>query len=90
MKWKNIFISLNVLAILFTIVLFGFDKVFAHCDGMDGATVTAAKKALETGNVNLVLIWVQKKDEGEIKEALEETLGVRKLNPQAKEPRAVK
>ncbi len=85
MKKTSIFTSLTVLAILFTIVLFGSNRVFAHCDGMDGPVVTAAKKALETGNVNLVLIWVQKKDEGEIKKAFQKTLAVRKLNPEAKE-----
>jgi hypothetical protein len=52
---------------------------------MDGPVVTAAKKALEMGNVNLVLIWVQKKDEGEIRKAFQKTLAVRKLNPEAKE-----
>ena len=82
---KNIFTSLTVFAILFVFALFGSDKVFAHCDGMDGPVVTAAKKALESGNVNLVLIWVQKKDEAEIKKAFQKTLAVRKLNPEAKE-----
>ena len=37
------------------------------------------------GNVNLVLIWVQKTDEDEVKKAFQKTLAVRKLNPQAKE-----
>jgi hypothetical protein len=41
----------------------------AHCDGLDGPVVTAARKALATGNVNLVLIWVQKANEPEIKAA---------------------
>jgi len=57
----------------------------AHCDGLDGPVVTAARKALESGNVSLVLIWVQKADEGQIRSAFEKTLGVRKLNPQARE-----
>lgn len=57
--------------------------LFAHCDTMNGPVVTAAKKALETGNVNLVLIWVQKKDEAQIKEAFQKTLAVRKLSPDA-------
>ena len=57
----------------------------AHCDGLDGPVVKAAQKALETGNVNLALIWVQKKDEGELKQAFQKTLNVRKINPQAKE-----
>jgi hypothetical protein len=32
--------------------------VFAHCDTMEGPVIKAARKALETGNINLVLIWV--------------------------------
>ncbi len=83
MKKKAIFTTLAVLSVIFTIVLFGSHQVFAHCDGMDGPVVTAAKKALETGNVNLVLIWVQKKDEGEIRKAFQKTLAVRKLSPEA-------
>lgn len=85
MKKKNNFTLMVILTILFTILLFGSNKVFAHCDGMDGPVVMAAQKALETGNVNLVLIWVQKKDEAEIKKAFQKTLAVRKLNPEAKE-----
>ena len=45
----------------------------------------AAQKALAESNVNLVLIWVQKDDEAEIKRAFEKTLAVRKLNAEAKE-----
>lgn len=83
---KNIFLTfLTVLIFLLIMMVFGSDRVLAHCDGMDGPVVTAAKKALETGNVNLVLIWVQKKDEAEIKKAFQKTLAVRKLNPEAKE-----
>ena len=82
---KNIFASLTVLAILCTLALLGPNNLFAHCDGMDGPVVTAAKQALETGNVNLILIWVSKKDETEIRNAFQKTLTVRKLNPEAKE-----
>lgn len=57
----------------------------AHCDGLDGPVVTAARKALDTGNVNLVLIWAQKENESEIKAAFQKTLEVRKLNPQARD-----
>lgn len=56
----------------------------AHCDTMNGPVVLAAKNALETGNVNLILIWVQKGDELLIKEAFNKTLAVRKLNNDAK------
>jgi hypothetical protein len=50
---------------------------------MNGPVVKAAVNALESGNVNLVLVWVQKKDEAQIKEAFQKTLIVRKLNPDA-------
>jgi hypothetical protein len=66
-------------------MLFGPSGLFSHCDTMGGPVIKAAEKALETGNVNLVLIWVQKNDEAEIKKAFEKTLAVRKLSPQAKD-----
>jgi hypothetical protein len=55
----------------------------AHCDGLDGPVVKAAQTALETGDLNQVLIWVRPEDEDEIKKVFGETLAVRKLNPQA-------
>lgn len=82
---KNIFTSLTVLTILCTLALLGPNNLLAHCDGMDGPVVTAAKQALEAGDVNPVLIWVSKKDEAEIRNAFQKTLAVRKLNPEAKE-----
>lgn len=57
----------------------------AHCDGMDGPVVKAARKALETRDANLVLIWVQKKDEAEVRRVFQATLAVRNLSPEAKE-----
>lgn len=56
----------------------------AHCDSLDGPVVQAAKAALEGGDVNLVLIWVRKADEAEIRRAFDQTVNVRKLSPQAK------
>src|SRR3990170_1739460 len=38
-------------------------NALAHCDTMDGPVVTLAKKALEKGDVNLVLPWVAKEKE---------------------------
>jgi hypothetical protein len=72
-----------VLALL-ALILLPKNMLFGHCDTMNGPVIIAAKKALETGNVNLVLIWVQKKDEAQIKEAFQKTLAVRKLSPEAK------
>lgn len=59
-------------------------SVSAHCDTMDGPVVKAAQRALETGDVNRVLPWVQKQDEPAIKKNFEHALSVRKLSPEAK------
>ena len=58
-------------------------KVAAHCDGLDGPVVQAAEKALATGDINLVLIWVPKDAEAEIQKIFNQTLAVRKLNEEA-------
>jgi uncharacterized protein DUF6448 len=60
-------------------------RALAHCDGLDGPVVKAAQRALDTRNPALVLIWVQGKDEPEIRKAFEQTLAVRELSPQARE-----
>lgn len=60
-------------------------QVAGHCDGMDGPVVQAAQKAIATGDVNLVLIWVQKSDEDQIKKVFNETLVIRKLGAEARE-----
>jgi hypothetical protein len=57
----------------------------AHCDTLDGPVVAAARKALDTDNVNLVLIWVQKKDEADVRSHFKKTVAVRKTGGQAKE-----
>jgi hypothetical protein len=85
MKENHAPILLIFLIIMSVMSFFGPQNVFAHCDGLDGPVITAAKKALETGDVTLVLIWVQKKDEGEIKKAFQNTLAVRKLSPEARD-----
>ncbi len=63
----------------------GVQFVYAHCDGMDGPVVKAAQQALATGDVNHVLIWVQSKDEAEVRKAFAKTIAVRKLNLEARE-----
>ena len=71
-------------ALLFSTLLF-VGNARAHCDTMAGPVVKAAQAALRTRNVNLVLIWVHKNDEAEVKDKFRQTLAVRKLNPQARE-----
>jgi hypothetical protein len=57
----------------------------AHCDTLDGPVVSAARKALDSGNVNLVLVWVQKSDEGDIRSAFQKARNVRKAGGEAKQ-----
>jgi Family of unknown function (DUF6448) len=57
----------------------------AHCDTLDGPVVSEARKALDAGNVNLVLGWVQKKDEAEIRDAFQKSVSVRKTSATGKE-----
>jgi len=42
-----------------------------HCDTIDGPVVTLARRALDAGNVNLVLPWVRKEDEAQIRHAFD-------------------
>ena len=76
---------LYIWAVFSTILLIGSGLVFAHCDTMDGPIIKSAQKALESGDIDLVLMWVQKKDEAELKQAFQKAREVRKLNPAAKE-----
>jgi hypothetical protein len=66
-------------------LLGGPGTALAHCDTLDGPVVAAARKALDTGNVNPVLIWVQERDEAEIRGHFQKTMAVRKAGGQAKE-----
>ena len=82
-------VSSNISRVIAVAVGLGFfalmpARALAHCDGLDGPVVKAAQRALETRNAALVLIWVQEKDEPEIRKAFEQTLAVRELSAQAR------
>ncbi|MBZ5584171.1 MAG: DUF6448 family protein [Acidobacteriia bacterium] len=57
----------------------------AHCDGIDGPVVQAARKALESDNVKLALIWVQPDAEPAVRSAFARTMSVRTTTPEARE-----
>ena len=84
MRPRITMISLISLTLICAVIISGAKSALAHCDGLDGPVVKAAQAGLESGNVNLVLIWVQQQDEAEIKTAFQQTLAVRKLSPEAK------
>jgi hypothetical protein len=85
MRPKYVVHLLALPAVLSGILIVAPAPVLAHCDTMDGPVVKAAQRALGTRNVNLVLTWVQKKDEAEIKQRFRQTLAVRRLNREARE-----
>jgi len=46
----------------------------AHCDGLDGPVVAAARIALQTGEVGGALAWVQPAADAEVRRAFVEFL----------------
>lgn len=73
------------LATISAALLLAAGPASAHCDGEDGPVIKAAQQALDSGNVNRVLIWVQQTDEAQIKDAFRKAIEVRQLNPSARE-----
>jgi hypothetical protein len=55
----------------------------AHCDAINGPVVTAARAALETGDVALILPYVKPEYETELVAAFQHTLEVRTLGAEA-------
>jgi hypothetical protein len=84
MKTAKLALNVCALAAVFFLASAISTQAWAHCDGMDGPVVQAARHALETGNINHVLIWV-KPAAAELKQGFDQALSVRKLSPAAKE-----
>lgn len=76
---------LTILVVGFMLSMLVSSQAMAHCDTLNGPVVQAGQRAVETGNVNLSLIWVKKKDEDEVKNTFQKALSVRKLNAEARE-----
>src|SRR3546814_7301732 len=56
----------------------------AHCDSRQGPVVTAAQKALDTGDVDVSLPYVKADQEEELTMAFEQTLAIRQRGPEVK------
>lgn len=76
-------VLLGVLVLVGGLVLGPF-AASAHCDSVDGPVATAALKALETKNVNLILPYAPAEAEAEITAAFEQALVVRAKGAEAK------
>ena len=73
----------GILVSAISVLLVG--SAFAHCDTTGGPIIPEAKAALEKGDVTLILKWVKKDNEAEIKAAFTKAVAVRAKGPEAKE-----
>jgi hypothetical protein len=72
--------TLSVVVLCNILALVPMREASAHCDGMDGPVVTASRKALDSADINHILIWIPKQSEPEVKDLFEKALAVRKQN----------
>lgn len=85
MNTRSIFLTLSAASLLVVGGLATPAPVAAHCDSLDGPVVQAARAALASGDVNLVLLWVRPQGEGEIRESFQRTLRARNAGGDATE-----
>ncbi len=85
MKFERMFLKTSLLAAVSAALMVAAAPASAHCDGVDGPVVKAARDALAAGDVNRVLIWVKPGDEAQIRESFRKTQAVRRLNATAKD-----
>lgn len=65
-------------------LVLGVSDARAHCDSVDGPVAKAIQKALETGNINLVLPYAPAAAEAELKATFAEARKVRALGSEAR------
>ncbi|MCC6550884.1 MAG: hypothetical protein IT279_12535 [Ignavibacteriaceae bacterium] len=70
-----------LVALLFVFVIQGY--IYPHCDAVEGPVVKAARKAILSGNINHVLVWVRAEDEKEIRDLFKRVQSVSTLNEEA-------
>lgn len=83
---KNILSGLITLGVLLLgVALLCVNKLYAHCDTLNGPVVKDAEIALEKGNVTPVLKWVKKDAEPEVHTAFNAAITERAKGKEAKE-----
>jgi hypothetical protein len=78
-------VRLSGAIVLAAVSLLTTPPAFTHCDALDGPVVTAARSALEEGEVSTVLKWIPADHEREVREVFARTIVVRRLSPEAKQ-----
>ncbi|MBI3403054.1 MAG: hypothetical protein HY048_16705 [Acidobacteria bacterium] len=77
--------SVGLMAIVAVAVVGWPNDAAAHCDTLNGPVVSAARVALQQGNVTPVLKWVKASEEAEVREAFQQTMTVRRVGSEARE-----
>jgi hypothetical protein len=75
-------LSLSILFLVLVLII--PQNTLGHCDSVEGPVVLAAKRSLQTGNLNHALIWVSEEDEVEIQNMFEKVNKVRNHNEEVK------
>jgi hypothetical protein len=76
---------LALLSLTSLLVLAQVPAARAHCDSVGGPVASAALRALESGNINLILPFVPAAAETELTDAYNHSRSVRVLTPDAKD-----
>jgi hypothetical protein len=76
---------LSLLALLATIIIFVSYEYFTDNDLRSTPIAGAVEKALETEDVNYILLWVDNANQMEVKDAFQQALTARKFIPEARE-----
>ena len=72
-------------ALILGICWSSIQKVYAHCDSLDGPVLVEAKAALAKGDVTSLLKWVPKDHEAQIRGVFTQAVSVRKEGKEAGE-----
>jgi hypothetical protein len=81
----NVRSSVGLMAVVAVVLVAWSNNAAAHCDTLNGPVVSAARFALQRGDVTPVLKWVKETEEPEVREAFHRTMAVRRVSPAAQE-----
>ena len=77
--------SIGLLAAIAFVLIASPRNASAHCDTLTGPVVSAARVALQRGDVTPVLKWVKGTEEAEVRAAFQRTMAVRGASSEARE-----
>ena len=75
----------GLIAVTVVLLIASPENASAHCDTLNGPVVTAARVALQRGDVTSVLKWVKSTEEREVRDAFRRTMAVRGASAEARD-----